>query len=615
MGCANSKQTETITAAEPVMAQNGVEKRAAPVDAKPAPSVATSVNPSNPNSFEEQYALGKTIGSGTFSIVREAIHKPSGQKYAIKCIKREGLTAEDIEALTTEVAILKQMNHPNIMILHDFFQEDKFYFLVTEFMEGGELFDRIVEKEDKFYFLVTEFMEGGELFDRIVEKSYYSEREARDLVKLLLESIKYCHDANVVHRDLKPENLLLTSKDDDASIKLADFGFAKKIEFDTEGLATACGTPGYLADFGFAKKIEFDTEGLATACGTPGYVAPEILEGQQYGKSVDIWSIGVITYILLCGYPPFHDDNHNALFKKIKRGKYQFDSPYWDHVSDDAKDLIGKMLVVNPTERWTATQLLEHKWVTGRENIAFSLDATAMYSSWTTDLHEYHAHQRKIVRHFAPHMSNEALAKQERVYLLIGLAQLVVVFALPSAAVLSLHDWFVKTPVFVLIVLVCLVELVMAFIEVSEDCYKLKILGYYHRKIAKFVGSFPATMSSSDIRRYYRTRGILQVSLFSAAYITGLSLLLRSSDDDVLWLWILYLLTIGSGLVVFRFLKMHFVELPQVLILRDHPEFALAMTISGETIPFARPVATYNAAPHAIRAPIVEASTAEKSVL
>lgn len=156
-------------------------------------------------------------------------------------------------------------------------------------------------------------------------QSYYSEREARDLVKLLLEAIKYCHDSDIVHRDLKPENLLLTSKDDDASIKLADFGFA--------------------------KKIEFNGEGLVTACGTPGYVAPEILEGQAYGKGVDIWSIGVITYILLCGYPPFHDDNHNALFKKIKKGKFQFDSPYWDHVSDDAKDLISKMLVVNPAER------------------------------------------------------------------------------------------------------------------------------------------------------------------------------------------------------------------------------------------------------------------------
>lgn len=138
--------------------------------------------------------------------------------------------------------------------------------------------------------------------------------------------MKYCHDFDIVHRDLKPENLLLTSKDDDASIKLADFGFA--------------------------KKIDVDSYGLTTACGTPGYVAPEILEGHAYGKAVDIWSVGVITYILLCGYPPFHDENHNALFKKIKRGKFQFDSPYWDHVSDDAKDLITKMLVTNPNDRY-----------------------------------------------------------------------------------------------------------------------------------------------------------------------------------------------------------------------------------------------------------------------
>lgn len=124
---------------------------------------------------------------------------------------------------------------------------------------------------------------------------------------------------------MKPENLLLTSKEDDASIKLADFGFAKKLDF-AEG-------------------------GLNTACGTPGYVAPEILQGKKYGKGVDIWSIGVITYILLCGYPPFHDDNHNALFRKIKRGKYQFDSPYWDGVSDEAKDIINLMLIVDPDQR------------------------------------------------------------------------------------------------------------------------------------------------------------------------------------------------------------------------------------------------------------------------
>jgi calcium/calmodulin-dependent protein kinase I len=207
------------------------------------------------------------------------------------------------------------MQHPHIVKLFDVFQEEKYYYLVTEFMAGGEL------------------------FDRIVEKNFYSEREARDLVKILLESIQYMHSADVVHRDLKPENLLLTNKEDVADIKLADFGFA--------------------------KKVQMDDKGLATACGTPGYVAPEILQARPYGKEVDIWSIGVITYILLCGYPPFHDDNQGVLFRKIKTGRFEFDSPYWDNVSTEAKDLISKMLVLNPADRWTATQLLDHTWITG----------------------------------------------------------------------------------------------------------------------------------------------------------------------------------------------------------------------------------------------------------
>ncbi|KAG9402862.1 hypothetical protein AC1031_006403 [Aphanomyces cochlioides] len=205
------------------------------------------------------------------------------------------------------------MDHPNIMTLYE------------------------VYTEAQYYYLVTEFMEGGELFDRIVEKTFYTEKEARDLVQVLLSAIKYCHDHNVVHRDLKPENLLLTSKKDDAYIKIGDFGFAKQ-------------------DF---------NAGLTTACGTPGYVAPEILKGEAYGKSVDIWSIGVITFILLCGYPPFHDENQKRLFTAIKLGQYKFESPYWDEVSVDAKDFISKMLVVNPDERYTADQLLQHVWVTG----------------------------------------------------------------------------------------------------------------------------------------------------------------------------------------------------------------------------------------------------------
>ncbi|KAJ0399737.1 hypothetical protein P43SY_009318 [Pythium insidiosum] len=275
-------------------------------------------------SFAQEYALGKELGSGSFSVVREATHKQTGAKYAVKCIKRDGLSDDDIAALTIEVQILQQMQHPHIMALYDVFTEATHYYLVTELVGGGEL------------------------FDRIVEKNFYSEKEARDLVKVLLETIHYCHQKNVVHRDLKPENLLLTSRDDDADIKLADFGFAKRAVGDD----------------------------LATACGTPGYVAPEILQGKPYGAPVDIWSIGVITYILLCGYPPFHDDSQPILFRKIKDGRFAFDSPYWDSVSDDAKDLIRKMLVVDPAKRWTAEQLLKHKWIAGENVATVSLDLT-----------------------------------------------------------------------------------------------------------------------------------------------------------------------------------------------------------------------------------------------
>jgi len=271
--------------------------------------------------FNRAYTLGVKLGSGTFSVVRQGTRKTDGRKFAVKCIKDAGLTEEDKEALETEVEILKEMNHPHIMNLIDYFEE--------------------TDSLGKHHYLVTELLEGGELFDRIVEKEFYTEKEARDLVRLLLDAISYIHNKGVVHRDLKPENLLLTSRSDDANIKIADFGFA--------------------------KRVNFGEQGLSTACGTPGYVAPEILQARPYGKGVDIWSVGIITYILLCGYPPFHHDNHNMLFKMIKKGDYEFDSPYWDEVSDDAKDLIRRMLVVNPDNRETAQELLQHKWITGTD--------------------------------------------------------------------------------------------------------------------------------------------------------------------------------------------------------------------------------------------------------
>jgi len=271
-----------------------------------------SVNVSDDHCFEKLYKLQRELGAGSFSTVREATKKGTDEHYAVKIVKRMDLPPEDEEALREEVSILKNMDHPNIIKLYDFFEEKHFYYLVTELMKGGEL------------------------FDRIVQKTFYNEKEARDVVKILISTVKYMHSNNIAHRDLKPENLLLTSPDDDGSIKIADLGFARQVK----GSAS-----------------------LTTQCGTPGYVAPEILKGEPYGKAVDMWSCGVITYILLGGYPPFHDEKQSNLFKKIKVGEYQFHPEYWSSVSTEAKDLISQLLTVDVNKRITADKACDHPWI------------------------------------------------------------------------------------------------------------------------------------------------------------------------------------------------------------------------------------------------------------
>mmetsp|Transcript_17753 Transcript_17753/g.28739 ORF Transcript_17753/g.28739 Transcript_17753/m.28739 type:complete len:457 (+) Transcript_17753:309-1679(+) len=269
-----------------------------------------------PDSFHSLYTLQEVLGRGNYSVVRKGLHKETGDIVAVKCIKESSLTHEDREALKVETAILKDMDCPHIIKLIGFYEE----------------------KSEKMYYIVTEFVGGGELFDRIISKEYYSEEDAQKLVRTVASAIKYCHERGIVHRDLKPENILLTSKDDDDSIKIADFGFAK--QYDTS-----------------------NDDALSTSCGTPGYVAPEILNGKKYGKEVDMWSFGVIIYILLCGYPPFHDDNQKKLFKQIRAANYQFDEEYWSQVSAEGKDLISKLLVVDGKARLTVDELLEHPWL------------------------------------------------------------------------------------------------------------------------------------------------------------------------------------------------------------------------------------------------------------
>jgi calcium/calmodulin-dependent protein kinase I len=173
------------------------------------------------------------------------------------------------------------------------------------------------------------------LFDRIVAKGSYTERDASRLIKQILEAVDYMHDQGIVHRDLKPENLLYESQDEDSNIKISDFGLSKII---------------------FSKM-------MMTACGTPGYVAPEVLAQKPYGKEVDVWSIGVISYILLCGYQPFYDENDSNLFALILKGKYEFDSPYWDDISDSAKDFIRHVMCLSVENRYTCKDALRHPWL------------------------------------------------------------------------------------------------------------------------------------------------------------------------------------------------------------------------------------------------------------
>ncbi|KAH9512972.1 hypothetical protein Btru_037196 [Bulinus truncatus] len=192
-----------------------------------------------------------------------------------------------------------------------------------------------------------ELVTGGELFDRIVEKGSYTEKDASLLIRQVLEAVDYMHDRGVVHRDLKPENLLFYSPEDDSKIMISDFGLSK---MEGSGI-------------------------MATACGTPGYVAPEVLAQQPYGKEVDCWSIGVIAYILLCGYPPFYDENDAELFKQILKAQYEFDSPFWDEISESAKDFIRHLMCKDPKERYSCKQAIGHPWISG--NAALSKDIHA----------------------------------------------------------------------------------------------------------------------------------------------------------------------------------------------------------------------------------------------
>uniref|UniRef100_A0A336JXH2 Calcium/calmodulin-dependent protein kinase type 1 n=1 Tax=Culicoides sonorensis TaxID=179676 RepID=A0A336JXH2_CULSO len=286
-------------------------------------------DPDKQPSIEDKYHLKELLGTGAFSEVRLAECKAdAGQLFAVKIIDKKALKGKE-DSLENEIRVLRRFS---AMRNDDDGDDHKPWLTHPNIVQLLETY----EDKSKVY-LVMELVTGGELFDRIVEKGSYTEKDAADLIRQVLEAVDYMHEQGVVHRDLKPENLLYYSQEDDSKIMISDFGLSK------------------MEDSGI----------MATACGTPGYVAPEVLAQKPYGKAVDVWSIGVISYILLCGYPPFYDENDANLFAQILKGEFEFDSPYWDEISDSAKDFIQHLMCVNVEKRYTCKQALAHPWISG----------------------------------------------------------------------------------------------------------------------------------------------------------------------------------------------------------------------------------------------------------
>lgn len=270
-----------------------------------------------------RYELGRTLGDGNFAIVRQAKLKNSSSEYAMKIIDKPKLKGKE-HMVENEIEIMKDCHQPNIVKLYEEY-----------------------ETHDKIY-LVMELVKGGDLFDAITQSVKFGEVDSAHMVKDLCNALFYLHSRSIVHRDLKPENLLVhRNKDGTISIKLADFGLAMEVKED-----------------------------IYTVCGTPTYVAPEILSEIGYGLEVDMWAVGVICYILLCGFPPFRspDRNQTELFEFIKAGEYEFLSPYWDNVSSSAKDVIEHLLVVDRKRRFTAIDVLSHPWILTGGDTSHSYD-------------------------------------------------------------------------------------------------------------------------------------------------------------------------------------------------------------------------------------------------
>ncbi|XP_027365395.1 calcium-dependent protein kinase 26-like [Abrus precatorius] len=265
------------------------------------------------SNLKDRYILGEQLGWGQFGVIRACSDKLTGEVLACKSISKDRLvTSDDLQSVKLEIEIMARLSgHPNVVDLKAVYEEENFVHLVMELCAGGELF-HLLEKHGRF-----------------------SESEARVLFRHLMQMVLYCHENGVVHRDLKPENILLATRSSSSPIKLADFGLATYIK------------PG---------------ESLHGLVGSPFYIAPEVLAG-AYNQAADVWSAGVILYILLSGMPPFWGKTKSQIFEAVKAADLRFPSDPWDLISESAQNLIRGMLCTESSKRLTAQGVLDHCWM------------------------------------------------------------------------------------------------------------------------------------------------------------------------------------------------------------------------------------------------------------
>mmetsp|Transcript_2500 Transcript_2500/g.3824 ORF Transcript_2500/g.3824 Transcript_2500/m.3824 type:complete len:390 (-) Transcript_2500:229-1398(-) len=263
------------------------------------------------------------IGTGYQAYaVRECINRATGQRYAVKSIRKSSPSVEMAD-LHREVKLLKEMQHNNIVRLVDVYEDAEHLHIVTDLYSGGELYDKIVQKRKS--------SSAG--------SGCIAEDEAAKILHQVLAALSHLHDRDIVHRDLKPENIMFESTDKNSPIKLIDFGLART-----------------------HRSCEEEEPYMSRIAGSFYFLAPEVLQ-KKYDKSCDLWSLGVIAYIMLCGYPPFNGESNQEVCDAVRRGKLRFQAKYWKGVSREAKDFIRRLLCVNPRKRMTVEDALNHPWM------------------------------------------------------------------------------------------------------------------------------------------------------------------------------------------------------------------------------------------------------------